>query len=1273
MPLPDPRVRMARLAAADAAFVRDLTAWHAALGGGPQTDLLDLGRALREAVVGVSRPALLTPGAPIVIDLLTRHPLVAQPARELFIGDVFTRAPGPEAQRWLADSLDVLARGAVSLAATGPADDRLVDALLASAFSADRASVAVRSAMLGRPAPGPDPVGPEFPPPNIPILDRNRLERLVVWGTINQWLQALRRAGRAYRDYADWVARAHADADGIAGLVPDHGCAGARVVLQGAGFGSTPPVYTSVYFAAHRGGCVRADLVLQPDGTPDWSDTAITVTAPPDVGIGCVGFVHTDGPPPSDPFIAQAELAEAAGMVQSVLGGAFGPVGVLHGQAVVEGVAHLAGLPPLPCPPCLPESPDHRVPNRFVGGPPVIRSFTVNGAPVVQLLPGGSITLAWVVEGADSIEISTRTASTSPWPAGLPQPPVGPGPLSPVATIGPFSVPWEGADDWDGEYVLAASNPCSSTPTVEIVRVEMREPPPLFGLADTHAHFMANLAFAGYGIWGNVHAADPNLDQAAALAQALPHCDGPNGHGPGGTLPSLEGIGGHLVGGCDEFDGWPRHTTLAHQQAYVDWIKRAVDGGLRLAVCLAVNNELLATRLTQLFGRNGPISDRDAIVWQLDAVAGLIAYLDAQAGGAGLGWMEIARTPADARRIIAAGRLAIVLGVEVDSLGGWRTPAHLEDAARLEGREPGDLIADLVRDLYDRGVRHVFPIHASNNAFGGPALFHRNYDGVNYFLTEHSFNVATADQDIGIAYRLEEDDVEGGLPVELLAYYGVEPVTNVFGAGLAGAALGGLVGGSVAAAGGFVAAAGIAAAQYPCPPKPTNWSGVAGGHINAQGLTHYGKLLLTELMRRGMLVDVDHMGHRTTECVLEICEKHQYPVVSGHTSLRELKFGYQIARSDPNAQFSRDVNAVAFGTRNAKRLSSEVDKSPEQLERIRRLGGMVSLITYQRDLQTNPAEHVPNDSAGSSKSFAQALLYLHARMHGRRLALGTDINGAGQLPGPRFGPQASAAISDEADWRVRVQRGLPLREQQTFAQRDGVRYASPILDYRHHRFMDYAGHPDRAPFDADQRDFWEALAIWRTGTPPEQADQPSIPQRSVATQNFIINLATGLRAASRAAIPLPIPFPPSRPWPFFDVNADEQLAAYLAAHPDDDPLRDDDPDRTRQLVPKLIPVWRHWQAMERGAPSQATDQWTQQHFGPAGSGLYEANGKLTRSTAGRRDFDINMDGMAHYGLLPDFLQDLRNVGVQPQTMQALYRSAEDYVRVWERCEAKQLP
>lgn len=66
-------------------------------------------------------------------------------------------------------------------------------------------------------------------------------------------------------------------------------------------------------------------------------------------------------------------------------------------------------------------------------------------------------------------------------------------------------------------------------------------------------------------------------------------------------------------------------------------------------------------------------------------------------------------------------------------------------------------------------------------------------------------------------------------------------------------------------------------------------------------------------------------------------------------------------------------------------------------------------------------------------------------------------------------------------------------------------------------------------------------------------------------------------------------------------------------------------------------------------------------FRPAG-----VSDEVRRTRAG---FDINTDGLLHMGLLPDFLQDLRNVGVSPAELGTLLRSAEDYVRMWERAEA----
>ncbi len=53
------------------------------------------------------------------------------------------------------------------------------------------------------------------------------------------------------------------------------------------------------------------------------------------------------------------------------------------------------------------------------------------------------------------------------------------------------------------------------------------------------------------------------------------------------------------------------------------------------------------------------------------------------------------------------------------------------------------------------------------------------------------------------------------------------------------------------------------------------------------------------------------------------------------------------------------------------------------------------------------------------------------------------------------------------------------------------------------------------------------------------------------------------------------------------------------------------------------------------------------------------------ATGGRR-FDLNRDGLAHYGMMPDFLQDLRAVGVTPEQLGVMFRSAEDYIRLWER-------
>jgi microsomal dipeptidase-like Zn-dependent dipeptidase len=58
---------------------------------------------------------------------------------------------------------------------------------------------------------------------------------------------------------------------------------------------------------------------------------------------------------------------------------------------------------------------------------------------------------------------------------------------------------------------------------------------------------------------------------------------------------------------------------------------------------------------------------------------------------------------------------------------------------------------------------------------------------------------------------------------------------------------------------------------------------------------------------------------------------------------------------------------------------------------------------------------------------------------------------------------------------------------------------------------------------------------------------------------------------------------------------------------------------------------------------------------------------LDRQRSGERVFDINTDGVAHYGLYPDWVEDLRMLAGD-QIVSDLGRGAEAYLQMWERAE-----
>jgi hypothetical protein len=64
--------------------------------------------------------------------------------------------------------------------------------------------------------------------------------------------------------------------------------------------------------------------------------------------------------------------------------------------------------------------------------------------------------------------------------------------------------------------------------------------------------------------------------------------------------------------------------------------------------------------------------------------------------------------------------------------------------------------------------------------------------------------------------------------------------------------------------------------------------------------------------------------------------------------------------------------------------------------------------------------------------------------------------------------------------------------------------------------------------------------------------------------------------------------------------------------------------------------------------------------------VFGHNAPLKRCQTDFKQWDINFEGVAHYGLIPDFLQDLSNVGLQPQDLSVLFRSAEGFAQMWTK-------
>ena len=719
----------------------------------------------------------------------------------------------------------------------------------------------------------------------------------------------------------------------------------------------------------------------------------------------------------------------------------------------------------------------------------------------------------------------------------------------------------------------------------------------IWGFADTHTHPSNYLGFGGGMVQGRLYSADGN--PASALTPAFEHV--PHTRDLMNFAAFFHG-NVRSGGGWPQFDSYPAFDNGMGQQMYTDWIRRAYDGGLRLMSALTVNNWLLSSNAFKkaFLGGSQPEDDRGSADVQL-ADLKRWAGLPQQAS-----WLEIAYTPADARRIIAQNKLAIVLGVEADVLGNivvtnspWTT-----NTVRLPADEAGQrrIIAAELDRLYAAGVRQITPFHYVSGPFGGTAVFNRMFNEVSRKFTGENYYVEQTSDADGVRYQIDNDG------------WGVAAETGrTFATGDTGAA------------------------QW-----REQWGTVPMGHVNAMGLTQGGRILFEEMRRRGMLLDTDHASFKTTDELMRLSEAADFPVMSSHSDPLDLGFTGP-GEFTHNATTNNDrENFALFGTTQMDNLRHEGMTPERKLRSLARVGGVAAplMSTYRRK---SFGSKVPNDAEGSSKTWAQMYLYTVDKMGGKGVALSTD-RGFINFIAPRFGPNAAFMMSFEELEEARVAE----RGRQVEAQQNGVRYDTPIREWRSHRFR--PADSRRSAYDYTRKsweheDAWKALAAFKAGRNPwTMGDGAEIPASGAPGHDGRIqNFARGFFAENEEQLESDCGIGRCG-----GATIAERYSAYAVK---------------KGITPAQLEhwrddggVWEHYQWVKK-----VWDHWHR---------MDGRNAPLRRHVFGNRDFDVNIDGVAHYGMLPDFLQDLKNVGLSGPDLAPLFHSAEDYIAMWEKATRK---
>ena len=391
----------------------------------------------------------------------------------------------------------------------------------------------------------------------------------------------------------------------------------------------------------------------------------------------------------------------------------------------------------------------------------------------------------------------------------------------------------------------------------------------VYGIAEIHSHLMTNHGFGGGGIFHG------SPFHRLGVQHALPDCSRSHGEegrrdvmgffydqskdfdmnsllpiAANGEVPEFN----HFTAGYPKFTEWPntwRRST--HQTMYYKWLERAYLGGLRLMVQHATGNSAMCQLTLAVKAQKTMYSCNDmvSVDHSIDAAYALERYIDAQSGGPGKGWLRIVTTPKDARDVINQGKMALVLGIEISNLfdcflnppEGFKACTTEQVKAKLD-------------HYHKRGVRVLFPVHKFDNGFSA-GDGHRGIIELGNFINSGHYSSFVKDC-VGISTSFDKGDVIfGGLNKPRDAYNTKAP-----------ADMSGFVDDPIAALAPFLSD--IRA------PK------LEGKYCQKHGLTPLGTTLITEMMKKGMIVDIAHLPQKALSEAYKLLEKNNYPATKTH-------------------------------------------------------------------------------------------------------------------------------------------------------------------------------------------------------------------------------------------------------------------------------------------------------------------------------------------------------------------------------------------------------